>query len=296
MKSVVKPLSVITTILYVAGMIAAAFYLYKLPDSLVEQSAVLDLVSVQEVAPAINELRWIISIALLTGLVSLMSQVMVASGSNRENVVYVERFLSEKTDTEAEQQEVDGEQVDTSSLSQEILNKIKETAAAKEAPQVILEKALRVVCTQLEASQGAVYVTAQQGQTRFLELCASFAYMKPDSQLVRFEFGEGLPGQVAKEGQAANLNKVPDGYIQILSGLGKASPKNLLLVPIMAENKVAGVVEIASFTSFSQKQLEVCRQSFSLLTKHFKAASEKVDTSSWQEEEKEVIVETRPNI
>ena len=296
MKSVVKPLSVITTILYVAGMIAAAFYLYKLPDSLMEQSGVLDLIGIQEIAPAINELRWIISIVLFVGLVSLMSQVMMATQSNKENIVYVEKFLSENTDQSAEQQDGEEEQLDTSSLSQEILHKIKETAASKEAPEKILEKALRIVCTQLEASQGAVYVSAQQGNTRFLELCASFAYMKPDSQLVRFEFGEGLPGQVAKEGQLANLNKVPDGYIQILSGLGKASPKNLLLVPIMADNQVSGVVEIASFTAFSQKQQEVCRQSFSLLAKQFKAASEKVDTNSWIDEEKEVTVENRPNI
>ncbi|WP_017733164.1 GAF domain-containing protein [Nafulsella turpanensis] len=295
MKSVVKPLSVISTVLYVAGMVVAAFYLYQLPDRLMEQSSLLDLLSIQEIIPVVNELRWIVSIALFIGLVSLMSQVMMATRSSTDNVVYVEKFMSEETEGTA-QLEVEGEQVDTSSLSQEILNKIKETAAAKEAPAKVLEKALRIVCTQLEASQGAVYVAAQQDETRFLELCASYAYMKPDSQLIRFEFGEGLPGQVAKEGQLANLSKVPEGYIQILSGLGKASPTHLLLVPIMADNQVMGVVEIASFTAFTQKHQEVCRQAFSLLAKHFKAASGELDTSDWIAEEKEEIVENRPNI
>lgn len=296
MKSVVKPLSIVSTILYVAGIIVTAFYLYRLPESLMADSSVLDLVSIQEVKPTLTKLLWVTSFALLAGLAAVFSHVMQATRSNQENIVYVEKFQS-NVSASGEETEEGEEQYETSSLDQDILQKIKDAAASKEAPEKILETALRVVCKQLEASQGAVYVSAQRGKVRFIELCASFAYMKPESQGIRFELGEGLPGQVAKEGLLVNLKTVPDGYIKILSGLGQASPTNLLLLPVMAKDKVMGVVEIASFTAFSKKQEEIARQAFGMLAKQFEASSSLLTTTAISSNEAfEEEVENSPNI
>lgn len=296
MKSVVKPLSVVSTILYVAGIIVTAFYLYRLPESLMANSSVLDLVSIQEVKPALSGLIWVISLAMLVGLVAVFSQVMQANRSNQDNIVYVEKFQSGAQSSGGDAAEGE-EKYETSSLDQDILQKIKDAAASKESPEKILESALRVVCKQLEASQGAVYVAAQSGKLRFVELRASFAYMKPESQGVRFELGEGLPGQVAKEGLLVNLKSVPDGYIKILSGLGKASPTNLLLIPVMAKDKIVGVVEIASFTTFAKKHEEVARQAFAMLAKHFEASSSLINTGAIASDEAfEEEVENSPNI
>lgn len=295
MKSVIKPLSVVSTILFVAGIIVTAFYLYRLPDRLMEHSSVLDLVSIQEVKPALSSLIWVVSFALLAGLVAIFSQIMQANRSSGKNIVYVEKFSSGKADTqEAEAEEED--QYETSSLDADILQKIKEAAGSKEKPDKILETALRVVCKQLEASQGAVYVAAQGKSKRFVELRASFAYMKAESEYVRFELGEGLPGQVAKESLLINLQAVPDGYIKILSGLGQASPSNLLLVPVTVKEQVVGVVEIASFTAFSKKQEEITRQAFSMLTKQFEAAASLIDTTAFAAEHTNEEVENSPNI
>lgn len=293
MKSVIKPLSVVSTILFVAGIIVTAFYLYRLPDRLMEHSSVLDLVSIQEVKPALSSLIWVVGLALLAGLVAIFSQTMQANRSSGENIVYVEKFSSGKADT---QETTEEEQYETSSLDADILQKIKEAAGSKEKPDKILETALRIVCKQLEASQGAVYVAAQGQSKRFVELRASFAYMKAESEYVRFELGEGLPGQVAKEGLLINLQAVPDGYIKILSGLGQASPSNLLLVPVAGKEQVIGVVEIASFTAFSKKQEEITRQAFSMLAKQFEAAGSLVDTTAFAAEHTNEEVENSPNI
>ncbi len=295
MKSVAKPLSIVSTILYVAGIILTAFYLYRLPDKLVAQSSVLDLISLQEIEPALNSLIWVVAFALLIGLVAIFSQVMQANQSRQENIVYVEKFQSNTAASHNDAAE-DEEQYETSSLDQDIIQKIKDAAASKDTPEKIMETALRAVCKQLEASQGAVYVMAQNAKPRFIELKASFAYAKPDSQSVRFELGEGLPGQVAKEGLLVNLKSVPDGYIQILSGLGKASPTNLLLIPILAKENVIGVVEIASFTAFSKKQEEITRQAFGMLAKQFEASSSKIMVSTPIGEAYEEEVENSPNI
>jgi putative methionine-R-sulfoxide reductase with GAF domain len=83
-------------------------------------------------------------------------------------------------------------------------------------------------------------------------MCASFAYFKAESKSVSYEFGEGLTGQVAKEGKLINISTVPEGYVTIISGLGNSSPKHLMIVPIKLENAVVGIIELASFKTFTK--------------------------------------------
>lgn len=269
MKSVAKPLIIISIILYVAGIITVAVYLYKLPGSLIGQSSVLHMDNITEITPALNQIMLVISLALAVGLAAIILQMLQSSSGEAERL---EKFRADADEKQAEETEIEDQQ-DTSSLGEEILQQIKAIAVSKNSPDVVLESGLRAVCKQLEACQGAVYVAAENRQSRFIEMRASFAYIKPDSQTVRYEFGEGLPGQVVKEGIGSIINKVPDGYIKILSGLGQASPKHLILAPVKAANKIIGLVEIASFTQFSKKHLEITQQAFALLASHFEAGS-----------------------
>lgn len=286
MRSVVKPLSIITTIVFVAGIIVTAIYLYQLPTKLIENSTVLDLNSIEEIKPALQQSNIIVAIVLALGLAAIVMQVMALT-SQQDNVVYVEKFKSDNAPSLQNQGNSTEEQLNTSSLSQEILQEIQQAAADTKEPEKSLEYALRAVCKHLEASQGAVYVTKEDKKRRFIELRASFAYMKPDSQTVRYEFGEGLSGQVAKEGAPAYIDAVPDGYIKILSGLGQATPKHLFLLPVKENEKVIGVVEIASFTAFTAQHQEIARQAFSLLGKQFSRSSEKINVSEEAFEEVE---------
>ncbi len=105
---------------------------------------------------------------------------------------------------------------------------------------------------ELNACQAAYFAVEKRGHNNILKLTASFAYHIPESQEVVFEFGEGLTGQIAVEGKLTNIKQVPDGYITVLSGLGKATPSNLLLVPIFQNGIIKAVLEFASFSEFSQ--------------------------------------------
>lgn len=279
MKSVVKPLSIISAVAYVTGIIITAFYLYKLPNNLMADSSVLDMVSIKEVQPTLNQLIQVIALVLVAGMAALILQVW-NNTSSKDKIVYVEKFKEEGSGKDQKHLGLEDEQLDTSSLTQEIIDKIQQAATESKEPEKALEKALRTVCLQLEASQGAIYITREVEQHRFIEMRASFAYMKPDSQTIRFEFGEGLPGQVAKEGNISTIEAVPDGYIKILSGLGHATPRHLLLVPVKSNNKVLGVVEIASFTRFTKVQQEITQQAFGLLSKQFILSSELINTSA----------------
>jgi len=50
------------------------------------------------------------------------------------------------------------------------------------------------------------------------------------------------------------VDEVPEGYIAIVSGLGVASPRYLLIVPMKKEEEVRGVVEFANFAPVNDAQ------------------------------------------
>ena len=100
---------------------------------------------------------------------------------------------------------------------------------------------------------------------RKVKLVASYAFSIAESQTLAYEYGEGLVGQVAKEAQPINIDNVPDDYIKIFSGLGSATPKNLLVAPLKGDEEEAyGVIEIASFTPFSKQDEELVERVFQM--------------------------------
>ena len=43
------------------------------------------------------------------------------------------------------------------------------------------------------------------------------------------------------------LTQVPSNYVQISSGLGEATPLNIVVLPVLFEGEVKAVIELASF-------------------------------------------------
>lgn len=129
---------------------------------------------------------------------------------------------------------------------------------------VLAENVITKLCTELDASQGAFFIQYEEGDVNRLRLIAGYAYHIPESTEVTFEFGEGLAGQVAKEGKIFNFDSVPEGYVQILSGLGESTPKHLIILPLNNDKEVLGVIEIASFKAFNEGHVEFLNKLSSL--------------------------------
>ena len=107
----------------------------------------------------------------------------------------------------------------------------------------------------VNAHHGAFYMTETEGDEPELKLFASYAYQERKSVSNAWKFGQGLVGQAALEGKRIVLARVPSDYIQISSALGESSPHAIVVAPILFENAVKGVIELASFERFSGIQL-----------------------------------------
>jgi putative methionine-R-sulfoxide reductase with GAF domain len=85
-----------------------------------------------------------------------------------------------------------------------------------------------------------------------LVLMAAYAYNERKYFEKTFALGEGLPGACAAERTSFYFDHLTDDYIRIISGFGNVKPNSLLLIPILLNNEVYGVIEIASLREFSQ--------------------------------------------
>ncbi|WP_430727322.1 HAMP domain-containing protein [Streptomyces beigongshangae] len=65
----------------------------------------------------------------------------------------------------------------------------------------------------------------------------------------------GLVRQAAREKKRILVEEAPPDYIKINSGLGEASPTSVVIIPIPFEDKLLGVIELASFSRFSDVHL-----------------------------------------
>jgi len=98
------------------------------------------------------------------------------------------------------------------------------------------------------------------GSPSTLTLMASYGYQERKNLSREWRVGEGLVGQAAFEKQRILVGNLPDDYIQIVSGLGQASPRNIVLLPILFEGQVKAVIELASFEAFQAIHLNFLDQ------------------------------------
>ena len=112
-----------------------------------------------------------------------------------------------------------------------------------------------------EADVGALFIANEaEGQDPELELAGSYAFDREKYIHQSFEFGEGLVGRAALEKEVIYVTDLPPEYIKIRSGLGEDVPSSILLVPVLLDNNVLGVIELASLGEMPAHQVAFIQQ------------------------------------
>ncbi|MEU1710177.1 HAMP domain-containing protein [Streptomyces sp. NPDC005706] len=125
---------------------------------------------------------------------------------------------------------------------------------------VVAELIMDELVPQVSAQYGAFYL-AEDGETGpELRLVGSYGRPEDDTRPVRIPFGRSLVGQAARSRRTIAVDELPAGYVTISSGLGEIEPTALLLLPILFEEQVLGVIELASVTAFTPVQRDFLQQ------------------------------------
>jgi signal transduction histidine kinase/HAMP domain-containing protein len=83
------------------------------------------------------------------------------------------------------------------------------------------------------------------------KLLAGYGLPPRKQRPTAFAVGEGLIGQAALERKTILVTDVPSEYITISSGLGEAVPLNIVALPVLFEEQVLAVIELATFRPFT---------------------------------------------
>ena len=111
----------------------------------------------------------------------------------------------------------------------------------------------------VSAQQGVIYQMGGEDSAE-MTLLSAFAGDGEDGHLRRLKVGEGLVGQCAAEKQRMLISDLPPNTIAIRSGLFEATPRNVIVLPVLFEDRVKAVIELASLSNFTASHLAFLEQ------------------------------------
>lgn len=103
----------------------------------------------------------------------------------------------------------------------------------------------------VNASIGAVYLADEDQKS--LRLIGRYAFSSGTD--LKFDMGEGLIGQVARQQKPLVVSDIDDNHIRIMSTVMDARPDHLLVAPFVFEGKTLGVVELGKIKPFTETEM-----------------------------------------
>lgn len=123
---------------------------------------------------------------------------------------------------------------------------------------LLSEELIKNLVWYLNASVGGIFVLNENKETgdKTFDLVAMFAYDRNRMMQRSYHFAEGLIGACAAERDTIILKEIPQDYIEITSGLGGTNPNYIIVVPLIFEDEVMGVIEIASLQELKDFEVQ----------------------------------------
>ncbi|HTP80951.1 MAG TPA: response regulator [Bacteroidota bacterium] len=121
-------------------------------------------------------------------------------------------------------------------------------------------RSLQLLCAHTQSAVGALYLLDKDEKT--LRLVANYGFNATNSEIAALNLGEGIPGQCALERQVIEISDIdPSTQFVIKTGFSELLPKSLIAVPIVFQDRLLGVLVLASMQSFDQAKKEIINNS-----------------------------------
>jgi len=105
----------------------------------------------------------------------------------------------------------------------------------------------------VNAQQGVIYQVESE-ELQSMRLLSAYADDGANGHSQRLRIGEGLIGQCAADRRRMLITEMPDHAVPIGSALFKVKPANIIVLPVLFENQVKAVIELASVNQFTALQ------------------------------------------
>ncbi|MGY3187558.1 ATP-binding protein [Lysinibacillus sp. TE18511] len=136
----------------------------------------------------------------------------------------------------------------------EIVTKYQGISAITKLAEIFLSE----VAQKTQSSLGAFYI--RESIDNNIQFVKKATFADDSIGIESFKLGQGVIGQCALEKRVLIYNDIPEDFRLIGTGLGKVPPKSIFIVPIIFENDVIAVVELATMTGYSELQQELVKQ------------------------------------
>ncbi|HLC16626.1 MAG TPA: response regulator [Thermodesulfovibrionia bacterium] len=129
------------------------------------------------------------------------------------------------------------------------LNQLSQRLSGDMGLHELAELSVSFVARYVEAGHGVFYVYKGE-QQKPLELIGTYMFTERDTLSACYSLGEGAVGQAALEKKPILLKNIAREQVCITTGIVSAVPLNTFTYPILYDNTLYGVMELASFTPF----------------------------------------------
>lgn len=143
----------------------------------------------------------------------------------------------------------------------------------------------------LGANQGGIFIISDDRKKPKMQLASAYAYERKKFLEKEFSIGEGLIGQCWQEKEKIFLTDIPDSYINITSGLGTANPTCILIIPLIINEEIYGIIELASFDVFQKYQIDFVERLASSIASTLSSVKINLHTSALLEESQQMSEE-----
>ena len=150
------------------------------------------------------------------------------------------------------------EQTQRQSWQRDGLAELSQQLSSEIMPEELADHAVSFTCRYLDAAHGVFYLYDQEQKK--LQLLASYMFTERDRLHQQFELGEGAVGQVAREHKPILLRDIRVGEAAVTTGTLEATPFHTYTVPLLHEQLLYGVIELAVLRPFDPLMREFVDQ------------------------------------
>lgn len=154
--------------------------------------------------------------------------------------------------------------------TQQGLHELDKILRANRNLERMAEQVLSYLAGFLDVAVGIIYIHNQAEKTLLPLSCHAVSGEIKASK--SFTLGEGLPGQVAVARKAILLSPAPDGYLPLSSALGASNPLTIAILPVLHQDHLMGVLELGSFSSFTEQKMAFLQQALEAVAVSFTMA------------------------